>query len=452
MKTSHLKMLVELKANKSNPTAIRKLLSESTVHGLSHMFQTERVMIRLMWIILFLSSVGFTAYLLYGQVLDYFNYSVVTSINIIYESPTLFPTITFYNLNRPQLSLKEMLIKCNFNENVCDDTYFDRIYDPPYVYFQFNGAKNQSNKTLKKSTHQGKVYGLNLMLFGGMIDNYTWEKNHFSEGFRLIVSNASLDPGLNLGISDRGIDLPLGFETNVAVKRVFDSKLEYPYNDCYKNLNQMDSFDSDLFRSILNSTDFTYRQMDCFDYCLGQEIIKKCPEETSTKSKNFKQIKPVYLLANKISGGCVEKTYYNLTNQNLYSLCRPVCPMECDSISYELSTSFSLFPSDSYAEYLISNSIKKSKPPTVTDALQSVVKKLGRNLTVEYLQRTLISLNVFYEEFKFTSISQVPEFSFVNLIANIGGFMGLFLGTSFLSFAELIALMYELVIAKLHGD
>ncbi len=255
------------KANNGNPTTIRKLLSESTVHGLSHMFQTERVMIRLMWIILFLSSVGFTAYLLYGQVLDYFNYSVVTSINIIYESPTLFPTITFYNLNRPQLSLKEMLIKCNFNENVCDDTYFDRIYDPPYVYFQFNGAKNQSNKTLKKSTHQGKVYGLNLMLFGGMIDNYTWEKNHFSEGFRLIVSNASLDPdGLNLGISDRGIDLPLGFETNVAVKRVFDSKLEYPYNDCYKNLNQMDSFDSDLFRSILNSTDFTYHQMDCFDY------------------------------------------------------------------------------------------------------------------------------------------------------------------------------------------
>ena len=32
--------------------------------------------------------------------LDYLNYEVVTYIDVINESPTLFPTITFFNLKR----------------------------------------------------------------------------------------------------------------------------------------------------------------------------------------------------------------------------------------------------------------------------------------------------------------------------------------------------------------
>ena len=119
--------------------------------------------------------------------------------------------------------------------------------------------------------------------------------------------------------------------------------------------------------------------------------------------------------------------------------------MECDSISYELSTSFSLFPSDSYGNYLLNNSIRNSKTESIS---QNVIKNLkAKNLSLEeYIQKSLISLNLFYEEFKYTSINEVPKFTLIDLIANLGGIMGLFLGMSFLSFGEVIVIVFELFI------
>ena len=126
-----------------------------------------------------------------------------------------------------------------------------------------------------------------MQLFAGMIDDYKFERNHFSEGFHLIVHNKSFDPDYNGGISNSGIDLSPGFETNVVVRRVFDSKLDSPYNNCYKDLNGNNSFNSELFQLIKNSTDYDYRQVDCFDYCIGQQIIKNCSNETENKIKSF---------------------------------------------------------------------------------------------------------------------------------------------------------------------
>ena len=132
-------------------------LTDSTTHGLSHMFRTEHSIIKLMWFLLFVASIVVTSYLVCDNVLDFLSYDVVTQISIIYESPTLFPTITLYNLNRPSsLSLRDILIRCSFNGAVCDDTYFETRYDLAYTYFQFNNGRNytsQRNATLLNSMH-----------------------------------------------------------------------------------------------------------------------------------------------------------------------------------------------------------------------------------------------------------------------------------------------------------
>jgi hypothetical protein len=68
----------------------------------------------------------------------------------------------------------------------------------------------------------------------------------------------------------------LGMETSISVKRVFTFKLEKPHNDCKKNLNSADAFNSDIFKFMITSTNYSYRQKDCFDYCMGLELIKYC--------------------------------------------------------------------------------------------------------------------------------------------------------------------------------
>jgi hypothetical protein len=69
-----------------------------------------------------------------------------------------------------------------------------------------------------------------------------------------------------------GIDIPIGLETFINVKRIFTTKLEEPFNSCRQNLNEINAFNSKIFNFMINSTNYTYRQKDCFDYCMGRYL------------------------------------------------------------------------------------------------------------------------------------------------------------------------------------
>ena len=58
-----------------------------------------------------------------------------------------------------------------------------------------------------------------------------------------------------------------------------------------------------------------------------------------------------------------------------------------------------------------------------------------------------IKILVYYESLKYTLISQQPKTQLLNLIPNIGGALGLFIGISFLSFIEIIELFIEIILS-----
>jgi hypothetical protein len=51
---------------------------------------------------------------------------------------------------------------------------------------------------------------------------------------------------------------------------------------------------------------------------------------------------------------------------------------------------------------------------------------------------------VYYEDLKYTLISQSPKTDTLSLISNIGGILGLLLGISFLSFIEILEIIIEI--------
>jgi len=55
-------------------------------------------------------------------------------------------------------------------------------------------------------------------------------------------------------------------------------------------------------------------------------------------------------------------------------------------------------------------------------------------------------ITIYYSDFSYKSIIEIPKMDFIDLIANIGGNLGLFIGVSFLSFAEIIELILEIFI------
>jgi tetrahydromethanopterin S-methyltransferase subunit F len=65
--------------------------------------------------------------------------------------------------------------------------------------------------------------------------------------------------------------------------------------------------------------------------------------------------------------------------------------------------------------------------------------------TYENVSKTYYLINVYYEDLKYTLISQQPKIELFGLISNLGGILGLFIGFSFISLLEIIEALAELV-------
>lgn len=66
-------------------------------------------------------------------------------------------------------------------------------------------------------------------------------------------------------------------------------------------------------------------------------------------------------------------------------------------------------------------------------------------LTYDNLKKSVLSFRVFYDELSYTQINQQPLVLLTNLISNIGGILGLFLGVSFLTIIEFLDIFLEIL-------
>ena len=68
------------------------------------------------------------------------------------------------------------------------------------------------------------------------------------------------------------------------------------------------------------------------------------------------------------------------------------------------------------------------------------------NSSLADVKQSIINLNVFYDRLSFTEITEKPSFPFVDLVSNVGGTFGLFLGISLLSFLEIVEIIYVMLL------
>lgn len=98
--------------------------------------------------------------------------------------------------------------------------------------------------------------------------------------------------------------------------------------------------------------------------------------------------------------------YSNYLKLGESRVCASECPIECNSVLYTIQSRYSV---------------------------------LGYNG---------FKLNVYFEDFEYTIIQQVPKITPFNLFGNIGGVFGLLLGASVMSFVEI----FELGFVVVHGS
>lgn len=472
--------------NKQKILDIKKILLEnietSTCHGIANIFRNKSIFLRVLWTISLIGSFGYCVYCLSKNFSDFFEYK--TNIQIKYNrlNQIEFPAISFcnqysFNINsknnltdliklgmaqltsiafqpsnilnyslfellefsnyflqnetinyRDKLeqigfSLDFMLINCKFNSNECSKSDFERFYSPKYGFcYKFNGNRTQG---IRKIEQPGRKNGLSLELYVG---KPTIEYNIYkTSGIELFIHNWSSKLIDNIDSTS----LAGGFETNIAINKIYLKKQPKPYSECIQDTYSKASSNSVLYLETIRIHG-KYEQKECLNICYHKNIRKKCgcydPDFFNYAESNqfcsFETFTYCVLDYRKR----MEKTSDNLE-------CFQNCPEECDSVSYFYKISQSNFPSPFYKKLLIE--------------FDKALNESKRGFDYNDIEKYLLSVNIYFDEIATTTIEENPNKTIEQLVAEIGGFLGLCMGISFLTLMEILDIFIKIVLAFL---
>ena len=464
----------------------------TTAHGLPNIFRCENILLKLMWIVCTIGSTYYCIYSIVQSVNAYFQWGVVTQIQTFYENPTEYPTITMCNANlvttydglefvsqvlknnsiddvrytnllQPYemnqqganvytarlLTLSNMnaasdeqkksfgythhfvMSVCMFGNNVCDmDRDFRYYFHQEYgTCFQFNSGRNGSSgehiEPLSSSS-TGKRFGLNAMIFVVYPLAYLSSSVSTDYGLYVLVHNRTESP-----LSTKYIAVSPGTSTNIVLSKTFHKKLPDPYNDCHDNLTpQSKRFTSFFYRKTFE-LGYEYKQRDCLNLCVQDYIINACNCSSPLQPPLYN----VPFCKTRDDIGCIFLNLFMLYYTRADSSFTDYCPMECSSTKYDLTVSSTLFPSPENSAMIANDTRTKER-----------YQYTNKTLTAESVRENYVWLNIYFDDLQYTLISESPQQTDLDLMSNVGGTLGLYLGVSFLSFVELFEAFFQTLI------
>ncbi|CAF1028750.1 unnamed protein product [Brachionus calyciflorus] len=449
--------------------AIKKIILDniefSTSHGFPNIVRSESFILKLMWILCLLLSSGYCAYCLTKSFQDYFSYETDTLLRFKRVSQIEFPTITICNKFATDLSrsnevtelaksgyiklkseftdltkfneffkrvdyyfkynsieykdrfnfvgfdIDKMLLNCNFNFKECNSSNFKLFFSSTYgLCYQFNADKTN----IRKISSPGKKAGLSLELFIGYPSkDYDLYKSY---GAHLFIHNSSTIPSSEF----EGISLSTGHETDVILSKTYFQKLPKPFSDCAQDSNSSEYIHSDLYRETIKLFG-QYDQKSCINLCYHKYIFDECgcyyPDLNI--NKNLTRI-----CDSDIGFECYSNHSASYRESKICIECIEKCPEECESIKYSLQISHANYPTPFYADFLMTY-----------DAL---INNGSRNfISYSNVKESTLAVNIYFDDICYSIVEEKPSETIEQLVADIGGFLGLCIGVSILSVVEI---------------
>ncbi|XP_071093526.1 epithelial sodium channel subunit beta-like [Haliotis cracherodii] len=290
--------------------------------------------------------------------------------------------------------VSELIVSCTFAGSDCHHSEFSWIYDLDYMTcYQFP----RKNSTRSFDVYNaGQLFGLSLILNVDQKEYIPFVTP--SAGIRVAIHEFDSPPNL----MQKGLTAPPGFETSIGIRPVVRIHQPAPYGNC--------------------ETDNPYGDIQtCQRSCLEDLIENEC--ECSRRIDNPNNT------TYTCSGGqtdCIKEVIKKRQEGNLTC---GTCQISCREHDYMRRLSMTTWPSDHHDM-----------------ALKAVInanneKSLGDIDT----RKNLVSLNVFFSELTEEIVQEVPAYMWENLLSDIGGQLGLWLGISVLSLCEAIELVLLMI-------
>ena len=126
----------------------------------------------------------------------------------------------------------------------------------------------------------------------------------------------------------------------MSVERTLLSRQPAPYSECI----DLNSYSSKLFDSIIDSN-YSYRQLDCIDLCMQEQIILAC----NCYDLRYPKLNEAQMSVEP----CLNLTQYDCADGEVNtfdksSCVTKYCPLECDSVKYDLENSIGSYLTQPY--------------------------------------------------------------------------------------------------------
>ncbi|XP_070582192.1 uncharacterized protein [Ptychodera flava] len=294
---------------------------------------------------------------------------------------------------------EDFILQCSFDEVYCDHRFENDVYGN---CFTFNSLQ-QNNQTTVTSSRPGSRYGLKLTLF---IEQDEYIPLYGQEaGVRVLIHPQDITPFPE----DEAITVAPGLKTSIGIRMDTIKSLSEPYTNC--------SNDED-FESVYGEG-YKYSDMDCHKTTMQQYIRDECEcvdtiylegipcDVADFKQEQCRQLMEYFYQRGLISNNCKEP---------------------CKATKYSKTMSQSMWPSKKH----VGGVIKVLRP----------INEKVRNIVVDEqsARENLVRLAVYYEELNYQKITKLPAYTIEELLADLGGILGLYIGMSLITAFEVLEL------------
>lgn len=398
-------------------TNLNSLIRDLTFQGVPNLLRTQRTCLKLMWIFFITASSLGCIYTITKSVTEYLNFEIVTKIKSYTENVVQFPVVLICDADSTSFEFEVLSMYFGYYKLKSWKDHLEVYNDPGYGRcYRFNSGKNYYGDTIP--FYNISAYGPEHCF---QINFYANNSDEFGQ-YKVHIHNQTNTPTT---VFNRGHYISTGGYNFFELNRVFEQKLAEPYNSCLKDYSLFQG--NRTLIDYIQKSNRTYSQKLCFNFCQTLKYIEEntcnCTVKSYDEDVYSSCFEREFNKQNEYFLDCSMK-YLKRLEMQAQEICSNYCPLECDSFEYVISHYTQNIP--------YRGSIKRKFEFT----------EFG---TYENVSKNFVSISIYFENTKYTHISEYPKMQLFDLISSIGGIFGLFLGISLLSFVEVVEIVLEAV-------
>ena len=312
--------------------------------------------------------------------------------------------------------LENMLLTCYFESRSCDTSDFVTRVTSLGLCYTFNSGENQPVTYTDKYGYEN---GLRVTLNTEVYEYFTAEDD--STGFYVFIHDQGYVPYIG---TNRGFTVSSGQRTEIAISKTDVYLLTPPYGECNDHVTLK------LFGK--------YSRESCLIECETYSAVGFC----GCKAEFMPGDATICSLNETVR--CLN------VHSELFEPQLCDCPVPCEGVLYNTKFSYSKYPATHYFDVINTTAYLNSTPlpdfiVSRTTINGSDIIYLNSQGSRFFFDSNYLTFYIYYDTLEYTEIEEVIEYNLFQYIADFGGFLGFFTGAGFLTFFEVIELIYGAV-------